>query len=137
MKEYTKKKHKEIMDATLKMWEQTMDLLCLSGYEYSIFSPADNGYEAQETSGFEVAVHHPYRNIDIFIGKDTYYNWDKKEKKDILESLIHEGVHVVLWDLSRAGGSREFISSKFNDIVENTTDHLAIIISMILNKKKV
>jgi hypothetical protein len=111
------KKRKQIGD----WFTEHLYRLKLSGYSlYVLFSGEENYEDCAEDEFANVRVNYPYKSIYLSIKQTDFENRIKNYK----ECLLHEAVHVMLWDYTYLAEDRFVGKKQLLDAEERLVDHI-------------
>ncbi len=127
------KKNKDIEDFIANVVFEIQKKLCIAGYKLFVFMPDDEGWRDDAEASYTIRVEYPYKKIKLSVQRSTV---EKLRNIPITShyfinnthSLIHEMVHVILWDLVEVAQARCITRREIDDMDEKTTDHLANVI---------
>ncbi len=113
-------------------------LLGIAGYKIYIYMPGTNEWHKADDAAMSIRVEYPYKKICISVQKDTLEKcataklssggyWDS-----FVHGMIHEIIHVILWDLMEVARARVITKRELDDVEEKTTDHIANVIHKML-----
>lgn len=111
--------------ANLQEW------LLLHSYECYILFPKDRGFKkVGESKGAAIVVDYPYKNFKISIQQSTIDTiFSEKPSSGVWRNLehllLHELIHVVLWEHDTLARSRYVSADEIDNAHEACTDHLA------------
>lgn len=141
---YPTKKFKSDDDVESYIQSVTLTVMArlgIAGYKVFIFMPGDESWHDAEdrNAGLTVRVDHPYKKINLSVQVDTL----KKARREpitsgffgnLVHGIVHEMVHVILWDLVVIARARCITMRELDDMEEKTTDHFANILNALLRQ---
>ena len=123
MKKKEREKYRKEVGDVMEKW---LKKLHMQGWDLFVFLPEDAGWREPSKDGFATWVEHPYKIIKLFISEYELDSTIPKENRD--ESLLHEAIHVVLWDYAFQAESRHTTKNQLQDAEERLCDHLKNVI---------
>lgn len=130
MEKTKRKKYKqEIGDIFIDLLQS----LNISGWSLYVLLPEDEGWEESAVGGFSVYVEYPYKQIKLVIPEAEIKMPISKNQK---EALLHEAIHVLLWDYTYLAEYRFINKKQLLDAEDRLVDSIKeILLRYILTNK--
>lgn len=122
----TNRRKKEIEKFVAERFRQVMNVLDLDGYKFYVLQEGDNDWSEPANRSFSVRREYPYKRIFLYVGSDI---GTEDPCGNMADTLIHEGTHIVLWELCEVARDRFINEGQLEKAQEETTDRLAEVIS--------
>lgn len=94
---------------------QYLEKLNLHGYEITVLTEKDKGWEKPKNDTYNTSVDYPYKRVFLHVGKDAETNSN---------FLLHEAFHVLLWRYTYLAESRFLRKKELEHEEEHIVDHL-------------
>ena len=117
-KKEREKYRKEVGD----VMENWLKKLHMQGWDLFVLLPEDKGWIAPSKDGFATLVEHPYKLIKLFVSEWQLNSKIPLQNRD--DDLLHEAMHVVLWDYTLEAENRYTTKEQLANAEERLCDHL-------------
>ena len=120
-----KEKCREEIGNTIVKWLHTLHLV---GWSVYVLLPDHKQWEKPAEDGFSIRVEYPYKRIVLNVSEHELNNYREIPKENREASLLHEALHVLLWDFVNLAEQRYVTQEQLSDTEERLVDSLKSII---------